>query len=223
MRVIDLIRRLREEFTSVPDLRLTTWQVERLFTADASTSASALHALVSAGFLTPGPDGSYGRTEHLTSAPVDTSTGVPTRIMPSPWRRILCLVDLDNENRRSLTTAAHSALQYATTLAVTHRARVTALRVIPQRLSESARTSAANRLRRSVLGEPMRGLIDVLVTSGSPNEEVLRVAQDIHADLIVIGRSGRPDGESLPHLPEILRQALCHILIVHPSGRAAVA
>jgi nucleotide-binding universal stress UspA family protein len=223
MRVIDLIRRLREEFTSVPDLRLTTWQVERLFTADSSKSTSALHALVSAGFLTRGPDGRYGRADHLTSAPIDTTTGAPTRLMPSPWRRILCLVDLDNEHRHALTTVAHSALRYATTLAVTHRARVTALQVIPQRLSESVRTSVTSRLRRSVLGEPLRGLIDVHVTSGSANEEVLRVAQDVHADLIVVGRSGHRDGEALPHLPEILRQAHCHVLIVHPSGRAAVA
>src|SRR5687768_16204392 len=128
MRVIDLIRRLREEYTAMPGLRLTEPQVERLCTADASTSASALRALVSAGFLRPMPDGSYGRTDLVASGPSDPLVGVRARIMPSPWRRILCVVDLDNDSANGgLTTTARSALRYATTLAVSHRARITAL------------------------------------------------------------------------------------------------
>jgi nucleotide-binding universal stress UspA family protein len=223
MRVIDLIRLLRDEFTSMPGLRLTEPQVERLCSADAPTSASALHALVSAGFLRPMADGSYGRTDLVTSDPRDPLDGGRARTMPSPWRRILCLVDLDDENDNALSPAAHSALRYATTLAVTHRARITALQVVPQPPSESALTSVAEELRKSVFGEPFRGLIDVQVTAGSPNEEVTRVAKEIDADLIVIGRSGRGDGDTLARLSETLRQAPCPVLIVHPSGRAAVA
>ena len=71
---------------SLPSTRLC--QVERLFTSDPSTSAPALRALVSAGFLTPGPDGSYGRTDRLTSVPVDPPTGAPTQIL----RQALCPV-----------------------------------------------------------------------------------------------------------------------------------
>jgi hypothetical protein len=71
MRIINLIRRLRDEFTALPGLRLTEAQVERMFTADAATSASALRALVSAGLLSPLPDGSYGRTDLVRSTPGD--------------------------------------------------------------------------------------------------------------------------------------------------------
>jgi nucleotide-binding universal stress UspA family protein len=169
------------------------------------------------------PDGSYGRADLVASAPSDPLVGGRAPIMPTPWRRILCVVDLDHDSANALSTAARSALQYATTLAVTHRARITALQVISHPSSEPAPTSVSDELRKSLFGEPFRGLIDVHVAIGSPNEEVTRVAKDIDADLIVIGRSRCGDGESLSQLSETLRQAPCPVLIVHPSGRAAVA
>jgi nucleotide-binding universal stress UspA family protein len=222
MRVIDVIRRLRDEFTAMPGLRLTTAQVERLCSADEPTSASALHALVSAGFLQPMPDGIYVRTDLVPGAPGDPPVGWRGRTIPSPWRRILCLVDMDSDSGNALSTAARSALRYATTLAVTNRARITALQVISQPPSAPALTSVTDALRKSVVGEPFRTLIDVHVATGAPNEELARVAKDIDADLIVIGR--RVGGsESLSRLSETLRQAPCPVLIVHPSGRAAVA
>jgi nucleotide-binding universal stress UspA family protein len=223
MRVIDLVRRLRNEFTAMPGLRLTEPQVERLCTADASTSAAALEALVSAGFLSPTRDGRYGRADLVANASSKTMNRERARIMPSPWRRILCLVDLDHDSADVLTTAASSALRYATALAVNHRARITALQVVPHHSSEPVSVSVSDALRKSVFGEPFRELIDVRVTSGSPNEQVCRAAKDVHADLIVIGRGSGRDDESLSWLSETLTQAPCPVLIVHPSGRAAVA
>ncbi len=223
MRVIDLIRRLREEFAALPGLRLTTAQVERLWTTDALTSASALNALVSAGFLTPLPGGSYGRTELAAGVPSEPSVAAHGRTMPSPWQRILCLVDVDDDSGNALSSAARSALRYATTLAVTNRARVTALQVISQPTSALVLTSSTDALRKSVAGEPFRGLIDVRVSTGAPNGVVAQVAKDIHADLIVIGRNGTGSGKLLSRLSETVRQAPCPVLIVHPSGRAAVA
>ena len=80
MAVVDLIRRLRKEYSEMPGLRLTEPQVERLCTADAFTSASALRALVSAGFLRPMADGSFGRTDVFVGrrdiAPAPSSTGL---------------------------------------------------------------------------------------------------------------------------------------------------
>ena len=202
----------------MPGLRLTEPQVERLCTADASTSASALHALVTSGFLSPMPDGSYGRTDLVASTPSDPP--IDGRERTSPWQRILCVVDLENDRAHALSTAAGSALRYATTLAITHRARITALQVISHPLSEPALMSVSDEIRKSVSGERFRRLIDVQVAIGSPNEEVTRVAKDINADLIVIGRK---DAQSLSRLQDTLQQAPCPVLIVHPSGRAAVA
>jgi nucleotide-binding universal stress UspA family protein len=65
-------------------------------------------------------------------------------------------------------------------------------------------------------------LIDVHVATGASNEALLRSARELGADLIVLGR--RDGGAAyLSQLREMLRDAPCHALVVHPSGRAAVA
>ena len=206
----------------MPGLRLTKAQVERLCTTDELTSAAALRALVDAGFLIPMADGSYGRTDIVAGSPEVPRPQPRAGAPPSAWRRILCLVELERDGRGALSTAAYSALRYATTLAVSQRARITALQVVTPP-SPPSLTAVGKALRKSVFGETFRGLIDVYVAAGSVSEELIRVATDIHADLIVLGRGADAGGQSLPRLPEILRQAPCPVLIVHPSGRAAVA
>ena len=55
-----------------------------------------------------------------------------------------------------------------------------------------------------------------------PAADLLRAALEANADLIVLGR--REGGAAcLSQLREMLRDAPCHVLIVHPSGHAAVA
>jgi len=145
----------------------------------------------------------------------------------SPWRRILCLVEFDDHDYHTVTAASHSALSYATTLAVTHRARVTALHVVPTLPATAAGHEAlvqqlADRVRRYVPAHSVRGLIDIYVASGTAKEQLSRSARELGADLIVLGR---PDdgAESLARLREMLRDAPCHVLVVHPSRQAAVA
>ena len=83
--MVYVIRRLRDEFTALPGLRLTEAQVKRLCAADASTVASALCALVSAGFLRTLPDGTFGRADILSDVP---SRQARSRREPA-WQRIL--------------------------------------------------------------------------------------------------------------------------------------
>jgi hypothetical protein len=172
----------------MPGLRLTKPQIERLCNADALTAASALRVLVSAGFLGLTPDGRYGRTDVLTGrqdlATVRPSTGTT----PSPWHRILCLVELEHR-RGPLKVPACSALRYASTLAVTHRARITALHVVPASPQPSL-AAVAEMLTQTVSGEAVRELIDVRVAVGPANEALAHVATEVHADLIVLGRTG---------------------------------
>ena len=146
MTVVGLIRRLRDEFTVMPGLRLTEPQVNRLCDVSAATSASALRALVSAGFLRPLEDGSYRRADLAPGIGSHSASDA----MEAPWRRILCLVEFEDDRRDSLTAASYSALGYATTLGVTHRARVTALHLVP-RLPETTdeRRRFSNRRRRT--------------------------------------------------------------------------
>lgn len=234
MAIAALIRRLRDEFTSMPGLRLTEAQVQRLCTVDAATCASALRALVSAGFLKSPEGGAYQRSD-LVSSTREMSTG----LRHSPWRRILCLVEFEGDAGAALGPASHSALRYATTLAVMHRARVTALHAVPRRLPPAALVHAGNgrdaagqerfleqvteRLRQNVPSDAFRGLIDVHVAMGAAHEELLRMATEVGADLIVLGRGDHTRMESLPRLREVLRNAPCPVLIVHPAGQAAVA
>jgi hypothetical protein len=69
----------------MPGLRLNEAQVERLCDVDAATSASALRALVSAGFLRPLEEGSYQRADLALESGQQPSSGD----VEPPWRRIL--------------------------------------------------------------------------------------------------------------------------------------
>jgi nucleotide-binding universal stress UspA family protein len=235
MAIAGLIRRLRDEFTSMPGLHVTEAQVQRLCDVDATTCASALRALVSAGFLKSVEDGAYQRSD-LVSHARESRGGV----RHSPWRRILCLVEFEDDAAAALRPASHSALRYATTLAGMHRARVTALHAVPRLPPPAALVHGSTvgrnavshkrfleqvteRLRQNVLSNAFRGLIDVHVAIGAPHEELLRMATEVGADLIVLGRGGHTHMESLPRLREVLRDAPCPVLIIHPAGQAAVA
>ena len=222
MNVVALMRRLRDEFAAMPGLRLTEAQVQRLGYASASTSASALRALVSAGFLRALEDGSYQRADMAISSRTHSTGGVPP-----PWHHILCLVEFEDASHKSVTAASQSALCYATTLAVTQRARVTALHLVPrlpdtaaeqQTLLEQVRQD----VRKHALAQTFPGLIDVHVDAGTTNEDLLRSARDIRADLIVLGR-GDGGAVDLSQLRKMLREAPYHVLVVRPSGQAAVA
>jgi nucleotide-binding universal stress UspA family protein len=80
----------------------------------------------------------------------------------------------------------------------------------------------AQDVERQAVGRAFPGLVDVHVAQGSSNEDVLRSAREISADLIVLGR--RDGGAAcLSRLREMLRDSPCHVLVVHPSGHAAVA
>lgn len=206
----------------MPGLHLTEAQVQRLCTSDAPTATSALRALVSAGFLTLTDDHAYARTDIFRGNRLPP-TARPMRLPQARWRRILCLVAFENDSDEHLSAKSAAALRYATTLAVTSRARVVALHVVPRpQQPTTSLTDITQLLRRSVPADGLRELIDVRVTAGSPNEELLRVARDIEAGLIVLAGDG-PDRTSPSDLREVLRQAPCPVLIVHPSGRAAVA
>src|SRR5688572_11012260 len=223
MSMVALIRRLRDEYTAMPGLCLTEKQVQRLCDVSATASASALRALVSAGFLRLLAGGTYGRADMATHS----GTSAPSDAMDPPWRSILCLVEFEDDSHANLTAASHAALGYATALGVTHRARVTALHLAPTLPDTTAQqqpfvAGVAETVQKHVRSQIVPGLIDVHVAQGSSNQDLIRSATDLRADLVVLGR--RDGGAAcLSRLRGTLRDAPCHVLIVHPSGQAAVA
>ena len=239
MGIDELIRRLRSEFTAMPGLRLTEAQVRRLCSVDATTCASGLRALMHAGFLRSLANGTYVRSDLVSTSSETAMPSSRVGVPPPPWRRILALVDFESDTGKSLSAASHSVLRDAVTLSVTHRARITSLPVIqrvPQHLVFSAgevKPGAGEqerlvkemtaRLRQSGFGEALHGLIDVHVSIGKPHDTLLRMAAELGADLIVLGQDDHTSMLSLSRLQDVLPQAPCPLLIVHPSGRAAVA
>ena len=138
-------------------------------------------------------------------------------------KRILVPIDFSD--------CARKALQYAIPLAREHDASITAIYVIPpiygvgeyggieyMPLESEARAYGEQRLAAMVLDE-VDGTVTVntLVRSGSPAGQIIRVAQDLPADLIVISTHGRTGlkhalvGSVAEHL---VRGAPCPVLVV---------
>ena len=222
MSLLHVTRHLRDEFTAMPGLRLTSAQARRLCTADAWTTTSALRSLVGAGFLTVLSDGQYARTDIVAGRLASRSTfqSQATSIAPAVRRRVVCLVEFENASRDALSPGSQAALRYATTLALTNRVRVTVLHRIQPSSHTTSHTSIATRPGRSVSGEGRDDLIDVQAVAGSSNDELLRAAAETHADLIVLA-AGEPS--SMPHVCELVHRAPCPVLIVPPSRPSAVA
>jgi nucleotide-binding universal stress UspA family protein len=77
----------------------------------------------------------------------------------------------------------------------------------------------ARRRIDALIGDDTRAFTDVaeVVVAGKPYQEILRVALEQRADLIVIGAHGQPRG--MPAFGsttnQVLRQATCPVLTVH--------
>jgi hypothetical protein len=73
--VQDVIERLRAEFVEMPDLRLSSEQVERLCGVEHTMCQSILDALVDAKFLCRKPDGIYARLTDESVPPLRSTDG----------------------------------------------------------------------------------------------------------------------------------------------------
>lgn len=128
-------------------------------------------------------------------------------------KNILLATELDG--------GAERKTQYAFSLAQEHRSRLTMLHVIPQSYTEPAL------LEREAITSQLRGLLPqelelhclpiFRVEQGDPVREILRVAAEIHADLIVLGAKPRSLlGDYLPRTKayQIVSKAPCPVLTV---------
>ncbi len=128
-------------------------------------------------------------------------------------KNILLATELDGGPERKT--------KYAFSLAQEHRSKLTVLHVIPKFNGEPPlieREAITNQLRGLLPHEPEMHCLPLFrVEQGDPVHEILRVANEIHADLIVLGAKPRSLlGDYLPRTKayQIVSQAPCPVLTV---------
>lgn len=134
------------------------------------------------------------------------------------FRRILCPVDFDPNSFHALDVASKLARQNDGTLYL--------LQVVPLPVAaigqplmiepiEGAQRETRIRLERLVGDRLKPGTDQIVVVSGDPAGEIVRVAGEIKADVIVMGTHGRT---GLSHLilgsvaEQVVREAPCPVL-----------
>ena len=158
--------------------------------------------------------------------PIQTPTADPV-----VYKTILCPVDFSNTSLR--------ALEYALSLARETDARLILLHVVegiigPPDLDMSAHfdvpvyhryleADAVTRLKTAIPDDARSGRSEERVTSGKPYREILRVAAETNADLIVMGVHGRGVVErwvlgSTTH--HVIREARRAVLTLRTDSRA---
>ena len=155
--------------------------------------------------------------------PVLTVPPLTREAVPLALERIVCAVDF---SKRSA-----SELEYAVSLAERAKARLTVLHVIdlppevPQQraggLAEyrSARFEQARGWMQELVRMPLRDrcTIDELLLVGTPSREIVRIAAEQNADLVIMGVQGRGAlnvmffGSTTEH---VVRHAACPVLTV---------
>ena len=157
--------------------------------------------------------------------------GPPSRRVTPVFRRIVCAADL--------TSASQRTLKMALSVAEENMARMTLLHVVEDLPAGCDspyydEVPSMRHLRRQFVGDARERLeraagpaqvfceLDVRVETGLARKEILRIAKETYADLIVVGvHSG---GTLAPAIlgstaSHILREAACPVLMIGPAVR----
>ena len=141
-----------------------------------------------------------------------------------PAKRVLCAVDLSETSERTLAYALALASKAKAALTLVHVVEgiTEAMAPVPYGVSQYGlrlEAEARERLRRAVPSQAGCRVEEVVVT-GKPYREILRLAAERGASLIVVGTHG-PDpvdrmffGSTADH---VVRDAPCPVLTVRPS------
>jgi nucleotide-binding universal stress UspA family protein len=187
--------------------------------------------------------GTHGRTgfEHLLLGSVTEKVlrraGCPVLVVgaegpisaPGLFRRILCAVDLSDHSRQTIDTALAFAQEGDAAVTLLHVVNAAS----PSAVSALFRPLPAMDARRRELEEASlatlraatpddaREFCDVkeLAVTGTPWREILAVADERKADLVVMGAHGHgPVGERLfgSTTSQVVRRSACPVLVVRP-------
>jgi nucleotide-binding universal stress UspA family protein len=185
--------------------------------------------------------GTHGRTgfEHLllgsvtekvlrrATCPVLT-VGSPAPVpAPALFRRILCAVDLSEHSRQTIDTALAFGLESGAAVTLLHVVNTPPgpavnglFRPLPPLDARRAEreTEALERLRSLAPGEGRDWCqLNEQASTGTPWREILAVADERKADLVVMGAHGQgPFGERLfgSTTSQVVRRSACPVLVV---------
>ena len=165
---------------------------------------------------------------------VPPSSSVAPAVGRDPFRRVLCALDFSD--------CSLSGLQHAIALAKQHRARLGVLHVVEfvpvgydpfvgpptdlAGLKSAAEILTRDRLHSLVSGVDREATgIEEIVVVGKPHREIVRIANEWCADLIILGIHGRTAvGRALfgSTVEPVVRHAGCPVLTVRTEAHAAV-
>jgi nucleotide-binding universal stress UspA family protein len=134
------------------------------------------------------------------------------------YKTILLPIDLADE------TSTAKLLPLARDLAESSKAELCVMTVVPENFSvrgkDDVLTSAQRRLReltdQGLAGGLAGQRVKHVIAYGSAEEEILRVAREIRADLVIIG-SHKPRARDLllgSTATQVVRRATCSVLVV---------
>jgi nucleotide-binding universal stress UspA family protein len=142
---------------------------------------------------------------------------------PVPFARIVCGVDFSKSSQ--------IALDYATSLAQQNNAALALVHIIethplyadfapPAAIDLHAWVEQATSRLHQLVPDPVRATCSIaeLVREGTPHQEILGFAQEVAADLIVLGVRGRRAADLLffgSTTHHVIREARCAVLTVH--------
>jgi nucleotide-binding universal stress UspA family protein len=139
---------------------------------------------------------------------------------PVPFRRIVCGIDFSQSSRVALDYAMSLAQEEAAALAVVHVIETHPMSVDfapPAAIDVHAWTEEATTRLHELVPDPVRATCSVaeVVRQGTPYREILELARELAADLIVLGVHGRRAADLLffgSTTHHVIREGHCAVL-----------
>jgi nucleotide-binding universal stress UspA family protein len=167
------------------------------------------------------------RVLHTAPCPVLTVPVVPPAAAPGRAPTLLCAVDL---------LGSEDTVSAAVALAQSRHAKLVVAHVVeglpddatpvPFDVPEYRRyreADARRKLHQAVQAKPRNVSVQTVVTTGSPQREILRLAHDYQAEMVVIGSHGPKFIDRMffgSTAARVVREAPCPVLTVRPRARA---
>lgn len=143
------------------------------------------------------------------------------------FRKILCPIDFDNSSTAALEIACELAEGKGATVHLLHVARVPSHDMnVPLPFNADPRWERAARAKlERIARDRLEGKVryQLHVVSGTPDDDVVRVAHELGADLVVMATHGR---KGLSHFilgsvaERVMREADCPVLTMRTKAKS---